>query len=398
MLPYNFKMSLYSVIKNSKYKKYLYSARKYYYSFMLNCMWVHKVDNNKILFNNFQGKGFACNPRAIAEKIHEMAPEKDLVWIISDEKQAETLPDYIRTVNIDTIPYFREIATSAAWVFNITPARGLIKRKNQLFIQTYHGDRTVKKVHYENVGKEETDRKYAVHDEMCDYGVVGSRAGEELFRKGLGFNGKLIKYGMPRNDCLVNINPIKCKDIKNKLGIAEDCRILLYAPTFRTGRKELDCAIDFSKLLDCLEKKTNEPWICLYRAHFHTQQINLVSDTEDRILNVSQYPDMADLLMISDFLITDYSSSAGDFCETDRPIILYIDDVGVYNRELRYDVFKSPHIIAENQEELEGFIEKMDADDFVENCRQLREYFGTYDTGKASEKVAEVILDFTKNK
>lgn len=387
-------MSLHSIIKDSKLKKSLYGARSYYYSFLLAAMRIHRVDRNKILFNNFQGKGFSCNPRAVAEKMHELAPDKELVWVISDEKQAETLPDYLRTVKLDTVSYFREIATSAVWVFNITPARGMIKRKNQFFMQTYHGDRAIKKVHYQNVGKAETDKKYAVHDEICDVGTVGSKMGERLFREGLGYHGKLLKYGIPRNDCLINLDPLKSKAIKTKLNIPEDVKILLYAPTFRTGRKQLNCPIDFSGVLDCLQEKTGDKWICFYRAHYHTHQINLAGNTEDRILNVSDYPDMADLLMVSDFLITDYSSSSGDFALRKKPIVLFLDEDERYNRTLLFDMNDTPYYLTHNQEELEKTIQDVDWSSFAENCQQILDFYGVYDTGKASEKACEAILDF----
>ena len=302
------------------------------------------------------------------------------------------MPDYVSPVRIDTPAYFKALTTSGTWVFNIPPARGIKKRHNQVFIQTFHGDRPLKKVHYQNVGKEETDRKYAVHDEICDYGVVGSRAGEQLFREGLGYSGPLIEEGCPRNDCLVNPDQQRIGRIRESLGIAPDERILLYAPTFRYGRSELACGLDFDKVLDALEKKTLKPWRCLYRAHLHTKKITLGNSGSSRFMDVSGYTDMADLLLVADMLITDYSSSAGDFCLTEHPSVLYLDPDDPYNRSLVFDPFASPHWIACNQEEMIERIEKMTPDAIRENNKSLREFYGIHESGHAARAVVSHIL------
>lgn len=356
-----------------------------------------KTDKAKVLLNNFQGKGYAGNPRAIAECLHKMDPEIKLLWVCDGKKAEESLPPYVKPVSIDSADYYHEVATSGTWVFNILPARGLLKRKDQIYIQTYHGDRTPKRVHYQNIGKKATDYKYAIHDEICDYGVTGSVIGEKMFRDGIGFHGKLLKYGMPRNDCLVNLDEERCKEIRKSLGLKDDQFLVLYAPTFRQGESQLRCEIDFDRLLDTLEKKTGKSAVCLYRAHFHTNKIDFSQKDNNRMLNVSGYTDMADLLMISDMLITDYSSSAGDFCVKHKPVILFIDETETYKRQLVFDLLKSPHFIAYNQEQLEQIVSDLDEEKVIQNCDELISFYGIYDSGQASQKVSEVIIEH-KNK
>ena len=387
-------MSIRSYIKGrSSIKKYAYGARRvlYYSMLAINRPW--KTDKMKVLLNNFQGKGYAGNPRAIAESLHRMNPDVKLLWVCDGDKSAESLPPYVKPVSIDSANYYHEVATSGTWVFNILPARGLLKRKDQLYIQTYHGDRSPKKLHYQNVGKKETDYKYAIHDEICDYGVTGSAVGERMFREAIGFHGKLLKFGMPRNDCLVNIDEELCREIRSKLGLTEDEYLVLYAPTFRQGESQLKCEINFDRLLDVLEQKTGKKCICLYRAHFHTNNISFSQQDNNRMINVSGYTDMADLLMIADMLITDYSSSAGDFCVKHKPVILFMDETETYNRKLLYDIAETPHFIAHNQDELEELVSELDEEKTEKNCDELIKFFGIYDSGQASMKVSEVILD-----
>lgn len=372
---------------------HLYGLRRYLYYIALTPLRAAKVDKKKVLLNNFQGMSYAGNPRAIADKMHEMDPSVKLLWLCSGREIEKTLPDYVSPVQMDTPRYFYEVATSGTWVFNIMPARGLLKRKEQLYIQTYHGDRAIKKVHYQNIGKEATDHKYAIHDDICDYGVVGSESGAVMFRDGIGFHGPLIREGTPRDDCLVNIDPARCRRIRESLQVSDDVRLLLYAPTFRAGNAALKSRIDFERLLDHLEKTTGETWKCLYRAHFHTSSIQMKESHADRFIDVSKYPDMADLLMVSDMLLSDYSSSSGDFCITGKPVIMFIDKEEGYSRSLVVDMEASPFMVVHSQTELEDLISSLDEEKVKANDEELIRFFGIHETGHAAEAVCRVILE-----
>jgi CDP-glycerol glycerophosphotransferase len=392
-----YQVSLRKVVKqNPAVKKHLYGIRKYLYYMALTPLKAAKVDQKKILFNNFQGMSYAGNPRAIADKMHEMDPSVKLLWLCAEKGIENTLPAYVSPVRMDTPRYFYEIATSGTWVFNIMPARGLLKKKEQLYIQTYHGDRAIKKVHYQNIGKKETDHKYAIHDDICDYGVVGSESGAVMFRDGIGFHGPLIREGTPRDDCLVHPDPKRYKKIKRRLKVAENEKLLLYAPTFRAGNDALKTKIDFERLLDLLQKKTGDTWRCLYRAHFHTSSIQMQNSDTSRYIDVSKYPDMADLLMVSDMLITDYSSSSGDFCITGKPVIMFIDEEENYPRSLVIDMDASPFMVVHTQEQLEQLIVSLDEAAVEENKRALIEFFGIHETGHAAEACCKVILEHIK--
>ncbi len=389
-------MNIRSIIKrNNTIKAHFYGGRRILYQIALDCLRFKKVDKNKVLFNNMSGKGFADNPRAIAESLHELAPEIKLVWVCENSRAKNSLPPYVSPVNISSLKLFEELSTAGTWVYNVMPARGLSKREDQIYIQTYHGDRTPKKVHYQNIGKEKTDYRYAIHDEMCDYGVTGSKSGEEMFREGIGFHGPLIKEGTPRCDCLVFPDEQRMKSIRKALGV-QDTKLLLYAPTFRQGKENLVCGINFDRILSILEKKGGERWALLYRAHSNTHNLRINADRHN-VINVSQYPDMADLLMISDLLITDYSSSSGDFSLTGRPIFLYLDETEEYNRKLKFDMENTPYLKAHNQTELEALVEKTSGWQAAENDREIIDFWGIYETGHASQAVAMKIIEHARS-
>ena len=120
-------MSIKSLLMNNRMlKSQLLFARRIGYSSILTVLRVCRVDKKKILFNNFDGKGYADNPKAVAEKVHEIHPEYKLKWIISDDSDASSLPPYVKPVRFLSPAYFFDLATSSVWVFNVLSPRGLL--------------------------------------------------------------------------------------------------------------------------------------------------------------------------------------------------------------------------------------------------------------------------------
>ena len=108
--------------------------------------------------------------------------------------------------------------------------------------------------------------------------------------------------------------------------------------------------------------------------------------------------EMAELLLVSDLLITDYSSSAGDFPLTGKPVILYQEDREKYrqkDRNMHFAMEDSPFWAATNEEELHGYFSRLD--EAPENCRAILEFFGVSETGYAAQAVATYIVGCLKS-
>ena len=104
---------------------------------------------------------------------------------------------------------------------------------------------------------------------------------------------------------------------------------------------------------------------------------------------------MADLLLIADVLITDYSSCATDFFLTDNLVILYQDDIDDYtsnDRGLYRPMNEIPFYQAHNNEELLQIIRNSSKEAAAQNCTELKNYYGCYEYGSASEIVSKAIL------
>ena len=116
---------------------------------------------------------------------------------------------------------------------------------------------------------------------------------------------------------------------------------------------------------------------------------------DSRLIDATKWPEMSELLLITDMLITDYSSCGGDFALLRRPLFLYHADAEEYLRESRsfyFDIEKSPFLVAHDQQELEALIDGLNPEKAKANCAAIRDYFGYYETGSATDAACEYII------
>jgi CDP-glycerol glycerophosphotransferase len=225
--------------------------------------------------------------------------------------------------------------------------------------------------------------------------VAASEYGVKKARQALLYKGEVIVEGMPRNDKLVCIN--KYSDEVNKirkiLGIGDDVKVMLYAPTYRDDKRSQQCMIDIPASMSSLSKN-GDKWICLVRYHSLSKGTSTNSD-KSVCLDVTSYPDMADLLLVSDLLITDYSSSAGDFLLTGKPVVLAHFDRSDYEakgRPLWVNPEEAGFLVAKNQDELNQILSNLHSNNHKAIADKINRFYGTKETGHASEAVSERIL------
>ena len=199
-------------------------------------MWMYRrtggIQPNKVVFCSFQGRSYNDNSRFISERLHERCPEAEIVWLFNQEgmkRVKEELPDYVRPVAYKRRAALRELATARVWVDNFTKHSFLRwPRGRQFYVQTWHGDRPIKKICYDL--EIPGDRRI---EERCDRVVSGSEYGERVYRTAFRYNGEFIRAGCPRNDMLVRNDPVQRGRIRQALGVGEETGLLLYAPTYR---------------------------------------------------------------------------------------------------------------------------------------------------------------------
>ncbi len=376
-------------------KKFPKLAIKYKGTVMRVNQLLRKTDPNKVVFCCLKGRFYGDSPRCISERLHERRPDTKIVWWLNAEAKkriGDELPDYVDVAYSRSNRAYVELATARVWVDNYTkpnilrPAPG-----RQFYIQTWHGDRAIKTIGYDT----QTSDDYRI-EEQCDRVVTASRFGEEMFRTAFRYKGEYIRAGSPRNDILVKNDPEDIRRIREKLNVPDGTRLLLYAPTYRENEVIVPrrAMMDLDRTLRCLEDTTGAAWRCLFRAHYRSRGIDLEA-VKDRIIDVSKYEEMSELLLAADMVLTDYSSCALDFIVRDLPALFFIADWEEYvsTRKVYFDIRQTPMMTASNQDELEALIRALTPEKARENCAAIRDYFGYYETGRATDAVVDRIIE-----
>ncbi|WP_156936325.1 CDP-glycerol glycerophosphotransferase family protein [Clostridiisalibacter paucivorans] len=372
--------------------------RKFY---MFTCNQVFGIDPNKVVFISFRGKLYSDSCREISEKLYESNFEYDIIWLFNEpETKSKVVPPYVKIVKNNTLKALRELATAKIWVDNFQKSRYTYKSNEQLYIQTWHGDKPMKKVLYDSI-KHKNDN--FIEEKICDLFIAGSDFGSKLYKTAFNYKGEILKTGLPRNDKLVNIKINNINEQKKVLEIPENYKVVLFAPTLRdtaikNKTKQKVEGIDLVEVINELETLTNKNWLCLIRAHSSVSGLNGIQK-DNRIINVSDYEDMSDLLIVSDVLITDYSSTAGDFAILNRPIILFQPDIDDYlsnERAFYYEMVDTPFFRAMNQEELLKLLHSLNDEKVIENCRLIKKFYGISESGHSAENVVDFIIEHTR--
>ena len=369
-------------------KKYI---RKGY---MYLCYITRPRKEKSVYFASFRGQ-YSDNPRAISECLHQMAPHVKIVWMVKSGVKPY-VPSYVSTVSTSILKSLKAQARAGVWVMNYTYRKqfGVYKGRDNYYIQTWHGDRGVKAIGYLS---KNINEKYNDGPDMseCDLYVAASDYGARKARQGLLYEGEVVMEGMPRNDKLVNSGEHRdeAARVRKRLGIGGDVKVLLYAPTYRDGSGRQQCAINIATTIASLEVN-GERWVCLVRSHSKSKGITAATGSA-AYFDVTSYPDMADLLLITDLLITDYSSCAGDFLLTGRPLVLALFDREDYESQDR-NLWVSPeetgYLVAKTQEELNQILSHLYSYDHQAIADKVNRFYGTNETGRSSEAVVRRIL------
>lgn len=369
-------------------------------TYMYLCYITRPRKEKTVFFASFRGQ-YSDNPRAISECLHRMTPDVKIVWLIKPQYK-QYVPDYVTVVPLTPRLSLKAQAQANVWVLNYIYRKqlGVYKGKDNYYIQTWHGDRGLKTIGYlTDYSKGRDYNGYDMSD--CDLFVAASDYGIRKARQGFLYDGEIIVEGMPRNDKLVNIDKYSDEvvEVRRRLGISNDVKVMLYAPTFRDDRGCQQCAIDIAASIENLEFN-GEKWICLVRSHSLSKGISMSSDSP-AYFDVTSYPDMADLLLIADLLITDYSSCAGDFLLTGKPVVLAHFDRNEYEaqgRPLWVNPNEAGYLVAKNQSELDHILANLYSYDHQAIAEKINRFYGTKETGQSSETIVRrIIQELNKN-
>jgi len=210
----------------------------------------------------------------------------------------------------------------------------------------------------------------------------------------------IVELGYPRNDFLFNHTKQDVDNLKESLGIPKDKKVILYAPTWRDNQHTAGVGytynlnVDFDRLKEKLEKD----YVIIFRTHYFVANTFDFEKYKGFIFNMSDYDDVNDCYILSDMIITDYSSVFFDYANLKRPMLFYMYDLDEYKDELRgfyLDLNELPGPIVKIQEELEDEIINIDKYEakYKEKYDAFNAKFNYLDDGKCAKKVIEKIFN-----
>ncbi|MGQ8922356.1 CDP-glycerol glycerophosphotransferase family protein [Bacillus halotolerans] len=366
--------------------------------------------NNKlILFESYSGKQFSCNPRAIYEYLQENKDRYDykLIWSI-DKRYMSALEGvdaaYIKRFSFKWLWY---MATAKYWITNSRLPLWIPKPKKTLYVQTWHGTPLKKlandmdEVHMPGTTTEKYKQNFLREASKWDYLISPNAYSTEIFKSAFQFNKEIIEAGYPRNDILYSSNKESLiKKVKQQLGINEDKKVILYAPTWRdnefkkVGQYKFELQFD----LEELRKEFGDSVVILLRMHYLVSENFNLKKYKGFALDVSSYRDIRDLYLISDLLVTDYSSVFFDYINLKRPIVFFVYDLPIYRDAIRgfYLNFQeeAPGYLVETKEELISKLKSILKNPTLSsNYDTYYNLFCKLDDGEASKRVINRIFD-----
>lgn len=391
-------------------KKYLFYIVKYVewiytlYFYLGTCaLWILKLfvrsDDKLILFISFGGKKYDDSPKAIYERMinDSRFSSYHFVWAFNNPEDF-VIPKGDK-VKCDTLAYFVTALKARVWVSNSTVERGLsFKGKHTFYFDTWHGT-PIKKMGTDIVSTNNSFKGRGKWD--VDYFTCQGEYEADIFGKVFQTIGRdrMHVIGLPRNDIYATYTREYMLSLRKKMGISEDKKVILYAPTFREYDKNNSMAVQISVPIN-LEKWKHflgDGYILLFRAHYEVSQgLNIQDD--DFVREVSAYPQLEDLMIVSDLLISDYSSVFFDYSIMHKPMLCFAYDYELYTkaRGLYFDIREYlPN--AKDENELLFLIQQSDTT--IKN-KEVERFQRTFVTafGNASCRSLDIIANNLKSK
>ena len=356
------------IIESVKKNKSIYFVYKHFMSIGVNVL-KHfvKADDHLILFVSYGGRYYNDSPRCIYEEMIQdpRFSNYKLVWAF---RHPEDMP-VNRKIKIDTLQYYITALKARCWITNVIVERGLnFTGKKTYYFHTTHG--TLPKY----TGNDEVNK--AVFGSTFRYKYDCSCAQSEVEKKlQLSMFGlkpeQVLVCGYPKNDRLAIASlDMQCR-IKHKLGIEVDKKVILYAPTYREcTEKNGKLGIDFGKW----QRKLGENYVILFRSHPVIAQKYDLSEYSN-IIDVSSYPDNMELMIASDYMISDYSGIFFEYAILDRPMFCYAYDYDDYikTRGLYMDLRKE--LPSGSEDEILEMIKDDDKKMIMEKVREFKEKY-----------------------
>lgn len=289
-----------------------------------------------VLFRNLYGESANDSALAVHEELQRRGSPLELIWAVKDH--SVEVPEGGTAVLENSRAYYEAFGSANYVMVNVHQPDWYIKREGQVLIQTFHGYPFKMNGHkwWQKLGfTAERQESFFKRAAEWDYLVSPARYAtpflKEFYRPGEALQTEILEIGYPRNDVLVGVENEQVRQRARKnLGVRPGQKAVLYAPTFRDYLSSDDMSAAMVEFLDLskLMRNLGSEYVILLRGHpFNARQGTFA---DDQIINVTDYPDINDLILASDVGILDYSSLRFDYALTGKPALFYVPDYEQY--------------------------------------------------------------------
>jgi len=374
------------------------------------------VDKTLIFFESFGGRSFADSPKAIYEAL--LADERfsafHFVWSFDHpENHRAEFDTLLRTtlVTHNTKAYRQALHKAKYWVVNDLVALETAKLPTQVMLQCWHGtplkrlrsdvvegtrNATNSRADFVLMNKLDVPR----WDHLISPSPYASRVFTTAFDlEQLGKTDILLEVGYPRNEALYHPDQERLEELRVALDLPTDKKIILYAPTWRDDQYDVQQGYTYRATVDFdhLREELGDEYVLLFRGHYYIKSGFDLERYQGFVKNVSDYDDVNDLFLLSDVLVTDYSSVCFDYANLDKPMIFFMYDKEHYEEELRGFYFSEsvlPGEIVRTEQELAVALKDLRAytEAWSDKRAEFRAEFAPLDGDHPTQKVIDRVF------
>ncbi|GAB3259367.1 bifunctional glycosyltransferase/CDP-glycerol:glycerophosphate glycerophosphotransferase [Arthrobacter pigmenti] len=356
------------------------------------------IEQDAVLFETFGGTAISDSGLGLFNEMTAAGDERPKYWTVRD--YSVPVPDGATPVLAYSHQWYRTLHTAEFLVNNNNFPHYYRKNPGQKYIQTWHG------TPLKRIGKDVPAAQFSTsylklmarEGTYWDYLLAQNNFAAGVLPGALGYSGEVLTLGYPRNDALTgDVAKKRGEAVRAAMGFSDDRKVVLYAPTWRDDVRTASNQYELVNHLDIntAREELGGDYVFLLRGHHNVAAQRSTSCLEN-IIDVTAYPDINDLYLAADVLVTDYSSVMFDFCVTGKPIYFLAPDLAQYRDKTRgfyVDLeAEAPGPIVESTRELAYAIEAGDFDNaYLERYEDFQDKYAGMDDGEAAARVYEHI-------
>ena len=371
---------------------------------------IFSVKRNRILLLenilNFDAQ-YNSNTKYISEILKNYPNVFEIVYPLGKKRDFSIFKGKsVTPVKLGSFKYYYYVMTSKFFITTSGAIAYIPFRKKQIVINTWHGGGAYKKMGLDTTNNFFYKLDCKLTAKKTSYFLSSNKYFSNVVNSSLLISyNKFLNIGLPRNDIFFKDYSNIAKKVKNHYKIDENKKIIMYAPTYRPFKgnpfflkHELGpYEIDTELILEELKKKFSGEWVFVLRLHPSIAEL-IQKNSNEKVINVSDYDDIQELMCASDILINDYSSTMWDFVQTKKPCFIFAKDLDEYENSTGLYTQPSswPFPLARNNQEFVENIRIFDNEKYLKDVEYYFNWMENYETGMACKQLCEMIYNIWK--